>query len=97
MTYDINPDRRNEPKDDNVMVDRDAFIQYLRETLIPDLHESGRHATADDFETACRFMENAGADQVEACNTDEPWMTSHRGYDDPDGRDADHDDEGSAA
>ena len=95
MNYDTNTDG-HEPKDDNVMVDRVAFIQYLRETLIPDLHESGRHATADDFETACRFMET-GADQVEACNTDEPWMTTDRGYDDPDGRDADHDDEGSAA
>jgi len=48
------------------MVNRDRFIQYLREQLIPDLRESGREFTANDFETACRFMES-DADQVEEC------------------------------
>jgi hypothetical protein len=33
------------------------FICYLRTTLIPDLVESGRLATATDFEIACRYME----------------------------------------
>jgi hypothetical protein len=33
-----------------------AFARYLRGTLIPDLRESGRDATADDFETCLRFM-----------------------------------------
>jgi hypothetical protein len=28
------------------------FTNYLVRTLIPDLHESGRHETADDFEMA---------------------------------------------
>lgn len=36
---------------------REEFIAYLRETLIPDLRESGRDATADDFQTAIEFME----------------------------------------
>lgn len=35
---------------------RESFVEYLRETLIPDLRESGFDATADDFETACRFI-----------------------------------------
>ena len=33
-----------------------TFVEYLRQTLIPDLLESGRTATATDFETACRFI-----------------------------------------
>lgn len=32
------------------------FIEYLQETLIPDLRESGKDATADDFETCIKFM-----------------------------------------
>lgn len=35
---------------------RGDFIEFLEETLIPDLKESGRHATAEDFETAVFFM-----------------------------------------
>ena len=34
-------------------------IAYLRSTLIPDLIESGRLHTAEDFEVCCRFMEGA--------------------------------------
>lgn len=37
---------------------RDEFISYLRNTLIPDLCESGRFCTAADFLVACEFMEN---------------------------------------
>ena len=33
------------------------FIEYLKKTLIPDLIDSGRSATAEDFETAVFFME----------------------------------------
>ena len=33
------------------------FISFLKHTLIPDLHESEMHATAEDFETAVYFME----------------------------------------
>lgn len=35
---------------------REDFIEFLEETLIPDLKESGRYATAEDFETAVFFM-----------------------------------------
>ena len=36
---------------------REQFVRYLRETLIPDLKESGSDYTAADFEAACRFIE----------------------------------------
>ncbi len=36
---------------------REEFIEYLTETLVPDLKESGRTCTAQDFETAIKFME----------------------------------------
>lgn len=36
---------------------RESFCDYLRSTLIPDLRESGSTCTADDFETALKFME----------------------------------------
>ena len=35
------------------------FIEYLKETLIPDLKESGKNSTANDFELAVLFMENS--------------------------------------
>ena len=35
---------------------REEFIEFLEETLIPDLKESGKIATAEDFETAVFFM-----------------------------------------
>ena len=37
--------------------DREDFIKFLKETLIPDLKLSGKYATAEDFETAVFFME----------------------------------------
>mgnify|MGYP003121042774 FL=1 len=36
--------------------DREDFIKFLKETLIPDLKRSGNHSTAEDFETAVFFM-----------------------------------------
>jgi hypothetical protein len=36
--------------------DKADFIYYLENRLIPDLKESGRDATAEDFETAVAFM-----------------------------------------
>jgi hypothetical protein len=39
-----------------VLDERDAFVEYLTQTLIPDLRESGSDATADDFETCVRYM-----------------------------------------
>lgn len=38
---------------------RAAFVVYLREVLIPDLRESGRNGTAEDFETCIALMELA--------------------------------------
>lgn len=35
------------------------FVAYLQETLIPDLRESGKDATADDFETLILFINGA--------------------------------------
>lgn len=32
------------------------FVDYLTDTLIPDLKESGRDATAEDFETAVEII-----------------------------------------
>ena len=37
--------------------DREDFIKFLKETLIPDLKDSGNYATAEDFETAVFFMD----------------------------------------
>jgi hypothetical protein len=34
----------------------EEFITYLENTLIPDLYESGRDATAEDFETCIKHM-----------------------------------------
>lgn len=42
---------------------RQEFLRYLRETLIPDLRDSGSYATAADFCAAVLFIE--GADEVE--------------------------------
>lgn len=35
------------------------FISYLRNQLIPDLIDFGKLLTAQDFETACRYMSEA--------------------------------------
>ena len=35
---------------------KDDFIYYLKMTLIPDLRASGTNATAEDFETAIRWI-----------------------------------------
>lgn len=37
--------------------ERKDFIKFLKETLIPDLKDSGKYATAEDFETAVFFMD----------------------------------------
>lgn len=46
---------------------RTAFAQYLRETLIPDLRESGKDETARTFE-ACLFF------------ITQPYSTMYRGW-----------------
>jgi hypothetical protein len=42
---------------------KQEFIDYLKDTLIPDLRDSGRDCTAADFCAAILFME--GAEEVE--------------------------------
>jgi len=49
--------------------DRADFIDYLENTLIPDLKESGRVMTAEDFETAVAFMRVAPGDPVTTLTT----------------------------
>lgn len=34
-----------------------THVEYLRRTLIPDLYESGRDATAEDFEECCTLID----------------------------------------
>jgi hypothetical protein len=43
--------------DDEEIQTREDFIDYLRDTLIPDLKDSHHDQTAKDFETAIKFME----------------------------------------
>ena len=38
---------------------RNEFIDFLENTLIPDLYDSGNDATAEDFETALKFIKGA--------------------------------------
>ena len=38
---------------------QDEFIAYLQRTLIPDLRESGKDATAEDFDTIIDFLQGA--------------------------------------
>lgn len=43
-------------------ISKEEFCKYLREVLIPDLKDSGSDFTADDLETALKFID--GADHV---------------------------------
>lgn len=45
-------------------MEKQEFINYLTETLIPDLMESGHVATAQDFMRAVWFLENPDAKEV---------------------------------
>lgn len=33
------------------------YVQWLKDVLIPDLHESGTHETAEDFERCVEIIE----------------------------------------
>jgi hypothetical protein len=55
---------RNHPQPEDYSPSRwtaPGFINYLENTLIPDLKESGSEYTAEDFETAVYFMKKGGA------------------------------------
>ena len=49
-------------KKKTVGISKEEFCLFIRETLIPDLIDSGSEFTADDFKTALKFIE--GADRV---------------------------------
>ena len=36
------------------------FVEWLQETLIPDLHDSGTHETAKDFEHCVEIIQRLG-------------------------------------
>lgn len=40
------------------------FVEYLEKTLIPDLKESGREYTAQDFETAVKHIRDSWKEEV---------------------------------
>jgi len=50
---------------------REEFVSYLRETLIPDLRQSGWNNTASDFEAAVLFIEGAEAVDIEEMGASE--------------------------
>lgn len=50
---------------ENKWWEREDFIEYLEETLIPDLYDSGMEETAKDFRVAVKFMRNPQLDEVE--------------------------------
>lgn len=43
---------------DGEMQTVESFVEYLQTTLIPDLRESGRDATADDFDDCIQIIED---------------------------------------
>jgi len=48
------------------LMTRDHFIGYIRETLAPDLRDSGSNATAADLLAACHFIEGAQSVAVDS-------------------------------
>lgn len=51
-----------------IQMSRGEFIIYLRETLIPDLKESGQMNTASDLEAAVLFIEGAQEVRINFAN-----------------------------
>lgn len=45
--------------------EKQSFINFLRETLIPDLIDSGTEATAEDFIIAVLFLENPSWNHID--------------------------------
>jgi hypothetical protein len=48
-----------------MVMTRDEFIEYLIETLIPDLRASGHYATANDFAACVTLIRDPNATDVE--------------------------------
>ncbi len=63
---------------------RKEFVNYLETTLIPDLIDSGRDATASDFAVAIRFIEDPGLDEVDQEEVDDEIANLAYGYTDTD-------------
>jgi hypothetical protein len=63
---------------------RKEFVQYLETTLIPDLIDSGRDATASDFAVAIRFIEDPGVDEVDQEEVDDEINAQAQGYSETD-------------
>lgn len=53
---------------------RQQFIDYLEHTLIPDLYDSGRDATAEEFETGVRLLKNAPEDNEQIGHEINDWV-----------------------
>ncbi len=51
-----------------MVMTRTEFIDYLQDTLIPDLLASGLDATAADFRAALLFMEGAKVVNIDGDN-----------------------------
>lgn len=51
-------------KEKEKTMEKQEFINYLTETLIPDLMNSGHVTTAQDFMRAVWFLENPDAEEV---------------------------------
>lgn len=49
----------------------DIFVDYLTNTLIPDLHDSGSHATAEDFEKCVKMINSYANNLVRALEKNE--------------------------
>lgn len=52
------------------MHDENSYCQWLLNTLIPDLRESGNHATANSFVFAAAFILDA-ASEIDTCMSDD--------------------------
>jgi hypothetical protein len=51
--------------EDYIIQTKEEFLSYLRETLIPDLRESGNEGMVTDFEAAILFIEGAKEIKIE--------------------------------
>ena len=61
--------------------EREDFIKFLKETLIPDLKLSGKYSTAEDFETAVFFMDTVSTPIGKGCVIQRQKRV-YRGYED---------------
>ena len=53
--------------------EKDTFISYLEECLIPDLDESGNSVMAQDWRVAVKFMQNTGTNVINRNTLEVIW------------------------